>query len=73
MKIDLYTKSILTVIAASLSSIALRAAISPAHAQNYSPTHVIVDQIGLNQPIGYGPMPVEIESVEGAVPVRVQP
>jgi hypothetical protein len=47
LKIDLYTKAVLTVIALSLSVIAARQAVSRANAQGYTmPVHVIVDQIG---------------------------
>jgi hypothetical protein len=48
MQVDLYTKSVLTIIAVALSVIAFRGMIPSAKAQTDGPVHVIVDGVGYN-------------------------
>lgn len=60
--VDRYTKAVLTVIAVSLSVIALKGSIPSARAQSDGPVHVILDQIGPGPQFLYG----------DAIPVKVQ-
>jgi hypothetical protein len=60
--VDRYTKSVLTVIAIALSVIAVRGVLPVAHAQDGEPIHVILDQVGNNQPMGYGELTVKVDS-----------
>ncbi len=61
MKIDFYTKSVLTVIAIALSIIAVKNTIPSAKAQTDGPVHVIVDDVSSYAFQYAGPLEVRVQ------------